>query len=83
VAKAVKLLSEKDLIWSDVVANNRMNRKRKASGTNSYEKDLNFNPASYLDTCMEKKGHIKWLNVCCGEGNALLQYAKELSDRGV
>lgn len=77
----MKLLTEKELIWSDVVANNRMNRKRKASGINSYEKELNFKPESYLDTCREKKGHAKWLDLCCGEGNALLQYANELANK--
>jgi trans-aconitate methyltransferase len=78
----MKLLSEKELAWSDVVANNSMNRKRRASGINSYEKELHFKPEDYLNTCLQQKGHVKWLDLCCGEGNALLQYAKELFDKG-
>lgn len=53
-----------------------MNRKRKASGINSYEKELKFKPEEYLDSCREQR-HVKWLDLCCGEGNALLQYAME------
>lgn len=74
----MKLLTEQELIWSPVVANNRMNRKRVASGVNSYEKELYFNPAVYLNDLLAKQGEVKWLDVCCGEGNALIQYAKEL-----
>lgn len=70
------------MIWSPIVANNRMNRKRKASGINSYEKELKFKPEEYLDTCLEQKTHVKWLDLCCGEGNALLQYARAVSDEG-
>ncbi|MFB6455490.1 class I SAM-dependent methyltransferase [Chitinophaga sp. Hz27] len=71
----MKLLSEQELIWSSVVANNSMNRKRVAFGVNSYEKELNLNPATYLDGCLEKHESCSWLDLCCGEGNALLQYA--------
>lgn len=69
----MKLLTENELIWSDVVANNRMNRKRSASGVNSYEKDLKFKPEKYLNDWLKQQGHVKWLDLCCGEGNALLQ----------
>ena len=75
----MKLLTEKELIWSSIVANNRMNRKRNASGINSYEKELNFKPEVYLNSCLEQQGQAKWLDLCCGEGNALLQYAKEVA----
>ncbi|PSL26971.1 class I SAM-dependent methyltransferase [Chitinophaga ginsengisoli] len=77
----MELLTENELIWSPIVANNRMNRKRIASGVNSYEKELNFNPGMYLDKCLEERGHAKWLDLCCGEGNALLQYAVEATDK--
>lgn len=33
----MKLLSENELVWSWVVANSKMNRKRNASGVNSYD----------------------------------------------
>lgn len=74
----MKLLTEKELIWSPVVANNRMNRKRVASGVNSYEKELYFRPGTYLQECLSENGQVKWLDLCCGEGNALIQYAKGL-----
>ena len=38
----MNLLQEKELIWSPVVANCNMNRKRNLSGVNSYEKDIGF-----------------------------------------
>jgi ubiquinone/menaquinone biosynthesis C-methylase UbiE len=78
----MKLLSENELIWSPIVANNRMNRKRSSSGINSYEKELKFKPEAYLNTLLKQKDHVKWLDLCCGEGNALLQYAHALSDKG-
>ncbi|SHM04048.1 Methyltransferase domain-containing protein [Chitinophaga jiangningensis] len=75
----MKLLTESELIWSAVVANNRMNRKRKATGVNSYEKDLGFNPEAYLDNLLEQGSEVSWLDLCCGEGNALLQYASKVA----
>ncbi|BAV08649.1 Methyltransferase domain-containing protein [Filimonas lacunae] len=74
----MKLLTEEELVWSPIVANNRMNRKRNASGVNSYERELKFNPEEFLDDCLKQQGHAKWLDLCCGEGNALLQYAERL-----
>lgn len=71
----MRLLQEEELVWSPVVANNRMNRKRKATGVNSYENDLRFNPESYLSNRLGQQQHVKWLDLCCGEGNALLQFA--------
>lgn len=78
----MKLLTEKELVWSDVVANNRMNRKRNASGVNSYEQELHFKPEEYLNSRLQQNKKVKWLDLCCGEGNALLQYAKELAEKG-
>jgi len=79
----MNLLSENELIWSAVVANNRMNRKRKASGVNSYEKELKFKPEQFLNNAMTTDNPVKWLDLCCGEANALLQYAVELAGKGV
>lgn len=80
----MKLLKEAELIWSPIVANNRMNRKRVANGVNSYEKELFFNPTKYLNDRLAQNGEVKWLDLCCGEGNALIEYAKGLvSQKGV
>jgi len=69
----MKLLDEKDLIWSDVVANCRMNRKRQLIGINSYQKDIGFDVVRYLDVLLETNTTIYWVDLCCGEGNALIQ----------
>jgi len=79
----MKLLREEELVWSDVVANTRMNRKRKASGVNSYQKELKFSPELFLNTMLEKQQQVKWLDLCCGEGGALLQYANSLAQKAL
>lgn len=75
----MKLLTENELVRSPVVANNRMNRERNASGVNSYEKDLYFHPERYLADYLDRFGQVKWLDLCCGEGKALLQCALQLA----
>ena len=77
----MKLLKEEELILSAVVANNRMNRGRNASGVNSYEKDLGFQPVQYIRDRLARFGQVKWLDLCCGEGKALLQCAVDLADK--
>jgi SAM-dependent methyltransferase len=73
------LLSEAELEWSDVVANNSMNRERKATGVNSYEKDLKLNPLTFI---LNRKNQeiIQWLDLCCGKGNALIEVAKSFKN---
>jgi len=75
------LLSDKDLQWSDIVANNRMNRSRNASGTNSYQQELKVKPEAVLQDYINKRKEVKWLDLCCGEGRALLQSAEWLAKR--
>ena len=74
-----KLLNESELEWSAVVANNSMNRERKATGVNSYEKDLKLNPIRFI---LERKNQadIQWLDLCCGKGNALIEVAKHIQN---
>jgi ubiquinone/menaquinone biosynthesis C-methylase UbiE len=79
----MKLLSEAELIWSSIVANSRMNRARNASGINSYEQEFKFKPEIFLQTYIEKYGQVKWLDLCCGEGKALIQAATYLSEKGL
>jgi len=79
----MKLLSENELVWSWVVANSKMNRKRNASGVNSYEKELKINPELFLENHIQQKGFVKWLDICCGEGKALIQAAEYLSKKGL
>lgn len=75
----MKLLTEKELIWSATVANTRMNRERNASGINSYEKELNFQPEQWLRDHIQRYGQVKWLDLCCGQGKALAQCAVDLA----
>lgn len=79
----MKLLSENELIWSWVVANSKMNRERKASGVNSYEKELKFKPETFLEDHILQSGSVKWLDICCGQGKALIQAADYLSKKNL
>ncbi|EAY30126.1 class I SAM-dependent methyltransferase [Microscilla marina] len=74
-----KLLPEEELVWSPIVANNRMNRERQASGVNSYENEVGFCPKDWLRTLLAHESEACWLDVCCGKGNALLQTAQALA----
>lgn len=73
----INLKNDDELSWSSVVANNAMNRKRVALGVNSYEKDIKINIASYLKS-IESEQEVRWIDLCCGEGNALLEVANIL-----
>ncbi|OJJ22372.1 hypothetical protein BKI52_06730 [marine bacterium AO1-C] len=77
------LLSENELIWSPIVANNRMNRERKASGINSYEQEIDFRPEDWLLQRLQTQENVRWLDVCCGKGNALLQVAHHFSEQNL
>ncbi|WP_238430061.1 class I SAM-dependent methyltransferase [Chitinophaga agri] len=79
IIRVMKLLTESELIASPVVANSRMNRERNASGVNSYEKEFKFRPEDFLAEYIQAHGHVKWLDICCGEGKALIQAASHLS----
>lgn len=79
----MKLLSENELVWSWVVANSKMNRKRNASGVNSYEKELKIKPEIFLEEYIRRFDSVKWLDICCGEGKALIQAAEYLATKGL
>lgn len=78
----MKLLPEDKLIWSPIVVNSRMNRERNASGVNSYEQEFNFKPEEYLEKKMRENGRASWLDLCCGQGNALMQTANYFRQKG-
>lgn len=78
MTKSTTLLPENQLIWSPIVANNCMNRERQASGINSYAQEIGFSPETWLKQQLEKQSQVSWLDVCCGQGNALLQVAQSL-----
>ena len=72
----MNLLAEDKLIWSPIVVNSRMNRERNASGINSYEQEFKFKPEKWLEEKIRESGKASWLDLCCGQGNALVQTAE-------
>ncbi|MBI3218796.1 MAG: methyltransferase domain-containing protein [Bacteroidetes bacterium] len=79
----MKLLPEDKLIWSPIVVNSRMNRERNASGVNNYEQEFNFKPEEYLEKKIKENGSASWLDLCCGQGNALMQTANYFHRKGL
>ncbi len=60
-----------------VVANRNMNRERQFSGTDSYEKDLQFDLSGFI----QAREETRWLDLCCGTGKALIQASEQYGDR--
>jgi SAM-dependent methyltransferase len=76
----VNLLDPDSLERSAVVANSAMNRQRGLSGVNSYEKELGFNPVEVLTRAAEAHGAAAWLDLCCGQGKALIDAARHFDE---
>jgi len=76
---AVTLLNNKELAWSPIVANNAMNRERIAVGVNSYQKEMGINPIDFL-LHRRHQNNLRWTDLCCGKGNALIQAANQLKE---
>ena len=76
----MKLLDNKKLERTSVVANCAMNRERQAFGDNSYEKELQLNLLGFLKARAEKEEGLRWLDLCCGRGRALVQAARALQE---
>ncbi len=74
------LKNDSELGWSPIVANNAMNRKRVAIGINSYKKEIKIDSIKFLEKRKNEK-IIRWMDLCCGEGNALIQAAKHFSKK--
>ncbi|MBL7498719.1 class I SAM-dependent methyltransferase [Frankia sp. CNm7] len=66
-----------------------MNRQRQLAGVNSYQRELGFHPLDWLRTRLASRRHesgpteVRWLDLCCGTGRALLQAAEELRGLGL
>lgn len=78
----IRLLDDKSLEQSSVVANSLMNRERSVVGSNSYAKELNFNPLTFLSERLQQQPHATWLDLCCGTGRALVEAAQFFHDAG-
>lgn len=77
------LKTDAELEASTVVANNAMNRERGLAGVNSYQRALGFDPYGFLRGRLAERGRASWLDLCCGEGNALIEAAGRLAAEGV
>ena len=73
----MNLLSDDELEASAIVANCRMNRERQLLGGNGYDKELGINPIEFLqELTKESIEAIRWLDLCCGTGRALIEMAE-------
>ncbi len=77
-----RLLNTAELEDSPVVANCCMNRERDLRGSNGYEVELGFDPLDWLQRRLIKHGAVRWLDMCCGSGKALIQAAKSCDAAG-
>lgn len=77
------LKSDVTLALSEIVANSAMNRERGIAGPNSYAQDLRLDVLGFLRQCVERQGHVAWLDLCCGSGRALIEAGRALGDLGV
>ena len=87
--KSPTLLSTGELEESTVVANNRMNRERMLWGVNSYQHELGSGQAAaaidlygWLTAQANEHGGVRWMDLCCGAGNALIQAVGGLQTKG-
>ncbi len=75
----MQLKDDEALLASPVVANCRMNRERELTGTNSYTRDLRLNPVEFILERLDDHQTVRWLDLCCGRGIALVNAAAQLS----
>lgn len=75
-------LDDTRLERSSIVANNRMNRERQATGTNGYETDLGLNPIEFVYDRLSASGQMppRWLDLCCGRGRAICEAVEALAN---
>ena len=60
-----------------------MNRSRGCAGSNSYQKDLSIDLIEFLQQKLVNNEFIEWLDICCGEGRALIETATFVADKEV
>jgi len=76
----MKLLTDEALESSDIVANSTMNRSRVAVGVNSYERELRVDSIEFLQEKLTLHSEASWLDLCCGEGLALIEASERLGE---
>src|SRR5437899_762219 len=77
----VRLLNNKTLERSSVVANRTMNRERGLTGSNGYGRELGIDIAGLITDRLSQGAEVfRWLDMCCGTGTALLECARLVND---
>jgi SAM-dependent methyltransferase len=81
----VELRGDDELAGSWVVANCSMQRGRGLGGRDGYVRLLGIDPVAVLGRVAAADPHrsVRWLDLCCGEGRALLEAAARLRERGL
>ncbi|XZE35739.1 class I SAM-dependent methyltransferase [Pirellulaceae bacterium SH501] len=74
------LLNADELEDSPIVANCTMNRERDLRGSNGYEVEVGFDPLEWLKGRLARQCNVRWLDLCCGSGKALIQAARLIED---
>lgn len=77
------LLTTAELSRSAVVANGRMHCARRLTGRGGYEWELGFDVVSFLEWRARTRGTAAWLDLCCGEGRALVEAAARFAAQGM
>lgn len=80
-----ELMGDDELAGSWVPANCGMNRGRGLSGRDGYNRLLGMDVVDTLSRLLTAgpQRTVRWLDLCCGEGRALLEGAALLRDRGL
>jgi len=79
----IRIVDEAALERSSVVANCAMNRERSLTGSNGYGRELGIDVLDVLVGRLERVPEVRWLDLCCGSGRALLEAAGRLEELGV
>jgi methyltransferase family protein len=72
----MRFRNARELERSPVVANCSMNRERGFTGSNSYQRELKLDLLHVLHRQL-RDGPVKWTDLCCGRGKALIEAASE------
>ncbi|MGI5164761.1 class I SAM-dependent methyltransferase [Spirillospora sp. CA-253888] len=70
-----RLLNDAALEGSSVVANCTMNRERSLTGSNGYGRELGLDVMATLKG-RARSSPVRWLDLCCGSGRALVEAAR-------
>ncbi len=60
-----------------------MNRERSLSGSNGYGRELGIDIMAELGSRTGASTPVRWLDLCCGSGRALVEAAMLLGERGM